>query len=67
MRLPFGHKHDNPAEALCPRCKVPVPAEDLECNVCGWDLCDAYRAPQYEAAVDPHVMPPRDSGGSSAA
>lgn len=67
MRLPFGHKHHNSTEVPCPRCKVPVPADDLECSVCGWDLRDAYHAPEDDASVDAHVTPPRDRGGSPAA
>ncbi len=67
MRLPFRHQHDSRAEVPCPRCKVPVPAEDLECNVCGWDLRDAYHAPEGDAAGDPRVTVPRDRGDPPAA
>lgn len=61
MRLPFRHK-DDLSEVPCPRCKVPLPAEDLECNLCGWDVRDAYREPDV-AAADSAVPPPDDPGG----
>jgi hypothetical protein len=60
MRLPFRHQHDAPAEVPCPRCKTPVPAEDLECNVCGWDLRDAYHPPEADATADLRVTAPRE-------
>lgn len=67
MRLPFRHDHDRLAEVPCPRCKVPVPADDLECNVCGWDLRDAYHPPEGDAPADPHITSPRDRGEPHAA
>ena len=43
MRLFRRNHKDEHAEMPCPRCKVPVPADDMECNVCGWDLHEQYR------------------------
>jgi hypothetical protein len=42
MRLFKRHREDEPTEAPCPRCGVPVPVEAQECAVCGWDTRDAY-------------------------
>ena len=42
MRLFKRHRDDESVEAPCPRCGVPVPADALECAVCGWDPRDAY-------------------------
>lgn len=32
-------------EAPCPRCGIPVPPGDIECNACGWDTREAYGKP----------------------
>ena len=66
MRLPFRHPHHEPTEVPCPRCKLPVPADDTVCNACGWDLRDAYREPEGDAAVDPHVTTASEGGESPA-
>ena len=33
---------DEPEEQICPKCKMPAPAEADECPECGWDLREAY-------------------------
>ena len=43
MRLFTRKKHSQDAEVPCPRCKVLVPVGDDVCNVCGWDMLDAFR------------------------
>jgi hypothetical protein len=45
-------RREPPQETPCPRCGVPVPPGDTECNACGWDLRDAYRDPLVEAERD---------------
>ena len=45
MRLFKRHRDDESAETPCPRCGVPVPAESVECAVCGWDSREAYVGP----------------------
>ena len=35
-------RREAPQEALCPRCRVPVPAEANTCAVCEWDLHEGY-------------------------
>jgi hypothetical protein len=30
----------------CPRCRMPAPAGAEECPECGWDLREAYHAPE---------------------
>jgi ribosomal protein L37E len=42
MRLFKRHREDEPTEAPCPRCGVPVPVEALECAVCGWDTRETH-------------------------
>lgn len=29
-------------ETPCPRCGIPVPHGDVECNACGWDTRELY-------------------------
>lgn len=43
VRLFTRRSRSQDAEVPCPRCKVPVPADDDVCNVCGWDMRDQYR------------------------
>jgi hypothetical protein len=42
MRLFKRHRDEEPTEAPCPRCGVPVPVDLLDCAVCGWDTRETY-------------------------
>lgn len=49
-------RREPPQETKCPRCGVPAPPEDLECNVCGWDLRESYHDPATGTDREPEQV-----------
>jgi rubredoxin len=49
-------RREPPQETKCPRCGVPAPPEDLECNVCGWDLRESYHNPKTGTEAEPEKV-----------
>ena len=47
----FRHQ-DEPQEQICPRCRMPAPADADQCPECAWDLHEAYHAPEPAPDAD---------------
>lgn len=43
---------DEPEDQTCPRCRMPAPGDAEQCPECGWDLHEAYRAPEPAPETD---------------
>ena len=43
-------------ETKCPRCGTPAPAEDVECNLCGWDLRESFHDPASGVDREPETV-----------
>jgi hypothetical protein len=43
-------------ETKCPRCGTPAPLDDVECNVCGWDLGETYHDPTSGVDRQPEIV-----------
>ena len=43
---------DESQEETCPRCRMPAPTGAEECPECGWDLREAYHAPEPAPVSD---------------